>query len=112
MRLLLALAIAATAACDSAIPSRKHELTIEGLQRAADAQIAKTPQPRTYTYPDGELRVVDVPVRDTIGLLKLQRCFLWRDREFRAATLSCGQMPDGTDLQYATEPPDPPEIPR
>jgi len=38
--------------------------------------------------------VIDVPVLDSTGLLDVQRCFVWRDQEFRSSTLSCGQMPE------------------
>jgi len=38
--------------------------------------------------------VIDIPVVDASGLAEVQRCYVWRDQEFRSSTLSCGQMPE------------------
>ena len=59
----------------------------------AEAKIAVTPTPRSYRLDGNELKVIDVPV---MGLtdIETQRCFVWRDVEFRTASISCGQMPD------------------
>lgn len=62
-------------------------------QQVAEDRLAQTPQPRVYKYADGELRIIEVPVKDFTGDLDHQRCFVWRDTEFKTATLSCGQMP-------------------
>lgn len=64
--------------------------------RRADAQatLSKTPTPRTYRIDGNELKVIDIPVVDAAGLAEVQRCFVWRDQEFRSSTLSCGQMPE------------------
>lgn len=64
--------------------------------RRADAQAAlsKTPTPRTYRIDGNELKVIDIPVLDASGLAEVQRCFVWRDQEYRSSTLSCGQMPE------------------
>lgn len=59
-----------------------------------DAAMAKTPVPRTYRYPDGEMRVFEVPVKDPVGGLEYQRCYVWKDQEFKTSTISCGQMPE------------------
>lgn len=69
----------------------------------AEAALARTPVPRTYRYPDGELRVLEVPARDSSGWLEVQRCFLWKDHDGRVASLSCtptndiGLPPDRLD---------------
>lgn len=92
MRLLLTLVLAALAAC-GADPERPKR-TKQERQEAAEAQLAKTPVPRTYRYPDGELRVIDTPVPSILGDVELQRCFLWRDTELKTASLSCPQQPE------------------
>lgn len=65
-------------------------------ERAADAeaQLSKTPESRTYRFDGNELRVVEVPVKDGSGFVDIQRCFVWRDQEFKTATMSCGQQPE------------------
>lgn len=60
---------------------------------AAELAVAKTPVPRTYRMDGNELKVIEVPVKDSSGFLDMHRCFVWRDQEFRTATLSCGQEP-------------------
>lgn len=63
-------------------------------QEASEAVLSKTPDARTYRYDGNELKVIEVPVRDAAGFVDIQRCFVWRDAEFRSAALSCGQQPD------------------
>lgn len=63
-------------------------------QAKAAAAIAKTPTPRTYRYTDGELRVLDVPSADKNGFMEAQRCFLWRDTEWKTSSLSCSGQAD------------------
>lgn len=60
----------------------------------AEAQLSRTPEARTYRYDGNELKVIEVPVRDASGFVDIQRCFVWRDAEFRSAALSCGQQPE------------------
>lgn len=97
MRLALGLCMLALAGCmfdsDSASPPTIKK---SRQQRVQDAQqlVTKTPAPRTYRYPDAELRVFEVPVADGMGFVELQRCFVWRDLEFKTSTISCGQQPD------------------
>jgi hypothetical protein len=55
---------------------------------------ARTPEPRSYRFDGNELKIIDVPVKDASGFLDLARCFVWRDAEFRTASLSCGTRPD------------------
>jgi hypothetical protein len=35
-----------------------------------------------------------VPVADSGHFVDLQRCFIFRDLEFKQSTMSCGQQPD------------------
>ena len=72
----------------------RAEHKCEKCKALAQEGLAKTPTPRTYRIDGNELKVIDVPVLDSTGLLDVQRCFVWRDQEFRSSTLSCGQMPE------------------
>lgn len=76
-------------------------------QRLKDAEIAvsKTPTPRTYRLTNGELQVIEVPTADSGGRLDIQRCFVWRDQEYKQASLSCEPPHDFGEL--APEYPDP-----
>lgn len=66
-------------------------------ERAASTEAAlnQTPAPRTYHIGDGELKVVDVPVSGVTGFVSTQRCYVWRDLEFRSVTMSCPAAPNG-----------------
>lgn len=63
-------------------------------QAKAEATLSKTPVPRTYSLQGNQLQVVEVPVADSSGFVDQQRCFVWRDQEFKSVTMSCGQQPD------------------
>lgn len=65
-------------------------------ERAARAQekLAVAPVPRTYPVGKSELLVVDVPVADGQNFVDRQRCFIYRDAEFKQSTMSCGQQPE------------------
>jgi hypothetical protein len=94
MRLLLTLTVAALlGGCGDAEPA-KPKVTRKQRIEAAEIELGKTPPARTYRYADGELRVLEVPVKDITGDIERQRCFVWRDAEFRTAAVSCGQMPE------------------
>lgn len=66
-------------------------------QRKAEAQeaISRTPMPRRYAIDGNQLLVVDVPVLDPGSVyVDSQRCFVWRDAEFRTSTISCPHPPE------------------
>lgn len=63
-------------------------------QEAAEAALARTPEARTYRFDGNELKVIETPVRDATGYVDVQRCFVWRDQEFKTAAISCGQQPE------------------
>lgn len=48
-----------------------------------------TPTPRIWHFDSGELMVIDVPVASTPRRIETQTCFIWRDREFKVASLQC-----------------------
>ena len=60
----------------------------------ADVELAKPPVPRVYAIQGNQLQVIDVPVRDTSGFVDQQRCFVYRDAEFKTTSLSCESRPD------------------
>lgn len=74
-------------------PVRPYK-TLAERKALAQEGLAKTPTPRTYRIDGNELKVIDIPVVDASGLAEVQRCYVWRDQEFRSSTLSCGQMPE------------------
>lgn len=56
----------------------------------ADAAVAQTPVPRRYKVDGNDLMIIDVPSKDeATGLLETQRCYVWRDNEYRTATITC-----------------------
>lgn len=61
---------------------------------AAEKRLQEGPTARTYPVRGGELLVIEVPVKDLTGGVDTQRCYVWRDLEFKTSTLSCGQQPD------------------
>ena len=90
LRLLLVLALAGCGevADQKARPSKQDRIA------ATEAKLSKTPEPRTYTIDGNQLKVIDVPVKDSTGHADIQRCFVWRDNEYKTASISCGQMPE------------------
>lgn len=93
MRLLLWPIAFALVACSDA-PAGKPPRTAMDRQQATDAALSKTPEARSYRFDGNELKILEVPVRDASGFVDIQRCFVWRDQEFKSATISCGQMPE------------------
>jgi hypothetical protein len=57
--------------------------------RAVEERMGQTPRPRTFRYADGELRVLEVPMGGTQGVMQLKQCFIWRDTEFKTSSISC-----------------------
>lgn len=93
--LALTLSIALTACSDD--PAKTAQVGQE--KRAtriakAEERLSVTPVPRTYTIQGNQLLVVDVPTRTNSGFAESQRCFVWRDQEFKTATISCPQPPE------------------
>lgn len=56
---------------------------------SADAALSKIPPIRSYRYDSGQLLVFEIPFKDSDGLLETHRCLVWRDAEFKSASLSC-----------------------
>ena len=75
---------------DTAAASRANK---ERRLAKAETVLSKSPVPRTYTIEGNQLQVVEVPVADTFGFVELRRCFIYRDQEFKQASMSCEQQP-------------------
>lgn len=93
---LLALALALLlASCSDPVADKKYrDARLAKRGEAADVILSKTPEPRSYRFDGNELKIIDVPIKDGGGYIDNQRCFVWRDVEFKTASLSCAQMPD------------------
>lgn len=48
---------------------------------------------RAYAVGANQLFVVDVPVQSGRVFVERQRCFVWRDAEFKTSSLSCESNP-------------------
>lgn len=81
------------AGCSDDAPKTARKTPAERAARA-EAKLQVAPVPRTYTVGKNELLVLDVPVADGQHFVDKQRCFVFRDAEFKQATMSCGQQPD------------------
>lgn len=89
-RLLLLLVVVG---CSEA-PTGKPFKTRQDRLAAAEEALSKTPVPRSYRFDGNELKIIEVPVKDSSGFVDLTRCYVWRDAEFRTSSLSCGVQPD------------------
>lgn len=93
MRGLCLFVVVALAGCGEPAPPMSAAKKAS-RQEKAEAALSANPVPRSYRFDGNELKVIEVPVKDGSGFVDIQRCFVWRDEQFRSATLSCGQMPD------------------
>lgn len=86
---LIAAALLAGCADDDINTAAARKVHTEKRQAKAEAALSKTPVPRTYSLQGNQLQVVEVPVADGFGFVEMQRCFIFRDQEFKQATMSC-----------------------
>lgn len=47
------------------------------------------PAAKSYSLPNGSLTTIQVPVITMGDVRESQTCFLWRDSEYKTATLQC-----------------------
>ncbi len=73
----------ADAAVDPA--SAKRAARVQRAQELA----AQPPKVTRHRMESGELQVIEVPTVGAGGFADSQRCFLWRDSEYRTATMQC-----------------------
>ena len=89
---LIAAALLAGCADDDINTAAARKAHTEKRQAKAEAALSKTPVPRTYSIQGNQLQVLDIPVADSSGFVETQRCMVWRDAEFKTATMSCPQQ--------------------
>lgn len=82
------------AGCGRSEPGHPPKLSKKQRAEAAETALSKNPEVRTYRLDGNELKSIEVPVKDASGFVDSQRCFVWRDQEFKTATISCGQQPE------------------
>ena len=56
---------------------------------AAKVIVKRTPQPKTYRIDGHQLIMVELPESDDQGYIEAHKCFIWRDAEYKTATMSC-----------------------
>lgn len=87
-----AIGLAVFAACLAGCSDQKPAGTTKAKRlAAAEAAVSSPPGSRSYELTDGRLTVLDVPVKSPHGLLSRQNCFVWRDGQSGAASISCPQ---------------------
>lgn len=91
-RLILLVAVMVLAGCNNSVAEKPVKTS---QQRAAEseARLGKGPAKRSHNVDGGELKVLDVPVSGGITA-RNQQCFVWRDAEYRTASISCPHPPE------------------
>lgn len=95
LRLALALSFILAGCNNSAIdkPIKPRQQRIADI----DAKLNSGPTQRSYKVAGGEFKVIDAPVSGFGGLtVRNQQCYIWRDNEFKTASLACPHPPELT----------------
>lgn len=88
MRLLLVCLL--LAACSNDRPSDEARAERRAKREAAAAAyVAQPPVAKEHELAKGALVVLDVPVTDGYGSTERQKCFVWRDSQFKTANITC-----------------------
>ena len=93
MRVLCLLVAVGLAGCGDPAPSAASARAAQRQERAEKA-LSTTPVPRSYRIDGNELKVIEVPVKDGSGFVDSNRCYIWRDQEFKTASISCESRPE------------------
>lgn len=56
-----------------------------------DAQMAKPVPSRAWRIGEHELVLIEAPASNGVSVVR-QQCFVWRDAQFRTASLSCSSV--------------------
>lgn len=91
MRWLLLL-LPLLAACGG--PAEQSKVKPAARAAAAEKRLQEGPTARTHAVRGGELLVIEVPVKDFTGSVDSQRCYVWRDQEFKSSSISCNPQPE------------------
>lgn len=87
------LVIAVLTGCDNGKTEKRAE-RLAKEQKEFTEKMATISSPREYQVNGHQLLVVKIPV-DSFGVdVDYQRCFIWRDQEFKTATMQCEQPPE------------------
>jgi hypothetical protein len=91
----LMLAALVLAGCNKQAAEKPATDALAQRKEAVKLQISRGPEQRAYKAGAGELVVLDIPAEGPAGLfVETQRCYIWRDAEYRTATLSCPHQPE------------------
>jgi hypothetical protein len=90
MRLIPALILLlALAACSDRPDVKSTVARREDRIKRAEVTLARPPDTRTINVGNNQLLVVEIPVADNFGFVDTQRCFVWRDAEYKSASFQC-----------------------
>lgn len=84
-------------ACDRQPTAEEVKLRKAEREAKVAAAINRSLSPRVLQAGVHQLVVLDVPFAETRTQVAIERCYVWRDSEFKTATLSC---PGGEPTQY------------
>jgi hypothetical protein len=93
IRLAILLSLAALVGCDDA-PTKSDRAAMKSnrearVQRAQDQSARTPPKVTRHKVGDNELLRLDVLTPDELGFIETQHCYVWRDAEFRTASMTC-----------------------
>lgn len=76
------------AACTDREPVKAKPSRAERIQQAK--MLAQQPPKQVVHHmASGELIVMEVSTTDPYGFAEIQRCFVWRDAEFKTVSMQC-----------------------
>ncbi len=84
--------------CDQLFPPKK-----KARAKPTPEQMANSPaQSVTREINGNQIVSIQLPVIKYGAMVEVQHCIVWRDREFKTASLSC---PGGTDIDLSSDAP-------
>jgi hypothetical protein len=88
LRLTLIMLLAAVAGCSDAAGDERRTARAEQLKRAQE-RATLPPAVRAQVLERGEFIIIDTPVRSVGAQVERQTCFVWRDFEYKTASMQC-----------------------
>lgn len=78
---------------EAALPALERSVAIQAARTRADLPIS----PRTLQVGANQVQVVDISsmADPRAALVETRRCYVWRDLEFKTASMTCPQDVDG-----------------
>lgn len=83
--------------CDRQPTAEEVKLRKAEREAKVSGAINRSLSPRVLQAGVHQLVVLDVPFAETRTQVAMERCYVWRDSEFKTATISC---PGGEPTQY------------